>query len=182
MQPRGEVDMQEELRKKSFKNEAEEAQWWDENQDALAREFQKAAVKGTLGHGTVARKGKTPTTTIRLDPEDISRARMQADLKGLRYQTYLKMLIHEVLQEAELKLQSGNQHKEKRMEKDRLFVEQRPEGDFAVRRPNSDRASAVLPTQAEAIERARELNPGTPPLVERVRHTSIGKPDQWRKP
>jgi hypothetical protein len=68
------------------------------------------------------------------------------------------------------------------MDKDRLFVERRPEGDYAVRKPNSERASAVLPTQAEAIERARELNPGTPPLVERVRYTEVGKPDKWRKP
>jgi putative zinc finger/helix-turn-helix YgiT family protein len=68
------------------------------------------------------------------------------------------------------------------MNKDRLFVERRPQGDYAVRRPNSQRASAVLPTQAEAIERARELNPkGTPP-VEGVRHTNRGKPDKWRKP
>ena len=68
------------------------------------------------------------------------------------------------------------------MTMDRLFVEQRPEGDYAVRRPNSQRASAVLPTQAAAIERARELNPNIAPLVERVRHTPAGKPDQWRKP
>ena len=65
---------------------------------------------------------------------------------------------------------------------DRLFVEQRPEGDYAVRRPNSHRASAVLPTQAEAIAEARRLNPNVAPLVERVRRTSVGKPDQWRKP
>jgi len=63
-----------------------------------------------------------------------------------------------------------------------IFVEQRPQGDYAVRRPNSERASAVLPTQGQAIERARELNNGAAPLVERVRHTSVGKPDQWRKP
>ena len=63
----------------------------------------------------------------------------------------------------------------------RLFVEQRAEGDFAVRKGNSERASAVLPTQAEAIERARELNPGASPVVERVRNTTAGKPDQWRK-
>jgi hypothetical protein len=68
------------------------------------------------------------------------------------------------------------------MSKDRLFVEQRPQGDFAVRRPNSERASAVLPTQAEAIARARQLNPETPPLVERVRNTNVGGRDQWRKP
>src|SRR5277367_3831494 len=65
---------------------------------------------------------------------------------------------------------------------DRLFVERRPQGDYAVRRPNAERASAVLPTQAEAIERARELNPDKAPLVERVRHTTGGKPDKWRKP
>ena len=67
-------------------------------------------------------------------------------------------------------------------DENQLFVERRPEGDYAVRRPNSQRASDVLSTQAEAIERARELNPDATPLVERVRHTSAGKPDQWRKP
>jgi hypothetical protein len=64
----------------------------------------------------------------------------------------------------------------------KIFVERRPEGDYAVRRPNSHRASDVAPTQAEAIGRARELNPGGPVLVERVRHTVAGKPDKWRKP
>jgi len=63
-----------------------------------------------------------------------------------------------------------------------VFVERRPQGDYAVRRPNSQRASAVLPTQAQAIERARELNSRGTPLGERVRHTSRGKPDKWRKP
>jgi hypothetical protein len=64
----------------------------------------------------------------------------------------------------------------------RIFVERRPEGDYAVRKPNSDRASAVLPTQAEAIVRAKELNNGVAPHVERVRHTTGGSPDKWRKP
>ena len=64
----------------------------------------------------------------------------------------------------------------------RLFVERRPEGDYAVRRANSERASAVLPTQGKAIERARELNPGQQPHVERVRHVPGGSPDKWRKP
>jgi hypothetical protein len=64
----------------------------------------------------------------------------------------------------------------------RLIVERRPDGGYAVRRANSERASAVLPTQAKAIERARELSPGTRPHVERVRHTTGGSPDKWRKP
>lgn len=64
----------------------------------------------------------------------------------------------------------------------KVFVERRPEGDYAVRKSNSERASAVLPTQAEAIARAKELNHGVAPLVERVRYTKDGKPDKWRKP
>lgn len=61
-----------------------------------------------------------------------------------------------------------------------IFVERRPQGDYAVRRANSERASDVLPTQAEAIKRARELGNGVAPLVERVRNTAGGKPDKWR--
>jgi len=68
------------------------------------------------------------------------------------------------------------------MDKDQLFVERRPQGDYAVRRPNSERASDVKPTQAEAIERARQLNPDRQPLVERVRNTDQGHRDKWRKP
>jgi hypothetical protein len=64
---------------------------------------------------------------------------------------------------------------------DRLFVERRPQGDYAVRRPDSERASDVRPTQGEAIERAREMEPSEI-LVERVRYTDRGKPDKWRKP
>ncbi|MDP1636000.1 MAG: DUF2188 domain-containing protein [Gallionellaceae bacterium] len=63
----------------------------------------------------------------------------------------------------------------------KIFVEQRTEGDYAVRRPNSERASDVLPTQAEAITRAKELSHGGAPIVERVRNTAGGKPDKWRK-
>lgn len=62
-------------------------------------------------------------------------------------------------------------------DRNQLFVEQRDEGDYAVRKGKADRASAIEPTQKKAIERARELNPGHAPLVERVRNT-----DKWRKP
>jgi hypothetical protein len=68
------------------------------------------------------------------------------------------------------------------MKDKRIYVERRDEGDYAVRRANADRASDVLPTQREAIERAKELSPDTTPHVERVRHTSRGTPDKWRKP
>jgi len=68
------------------------------------------------------------------------------------------------------------------VKKDQTFVERRPEGDYAVRRPNAERASAICDTQAEAIKRAREIAPGVVPLVERVRYTSGGTPDKWRRP
>lgn len=67
------------------------------------------------------------------------------------------------------------------MNKDQLYVERRDQGDYAVRKGNSQRASAVLPTQAEAIERAKELNPNGRPVVERVRNTTAGGRDKWRR-
>ena len=67
------------------------------------------------------------------------------------------------------------------MSKGNIYVERRGVRQYAVIKPNAERASAVLPTQAEAIERAREISPNTRPDVERVRYTSGGKPDQWRK-
>lgn len=65
----------------------------------------------------------------------------------------------------------------------RFFIEKREqEGDFAIRRPNSERASDILPTQKEAIERAKQIDPNATILVERVRYTDEGNPDKWRKP
>ncbi len=97
-----------------FATEAEEAKWWFENDDLIFKEFQKAAKEGRLGRGGARRlfaeKGipfpepkatPTPTTTMRLDPDDIAKAREQAAKRGLRYQTYLKMIIHEALLKAE---------------------------------------------------------------------------------
>jgi hypothetical protein len=94
----------------NFATEAEEAKWWFENEDMLLKEFKKATKAGTLGYGGARRlfaeRGipfpeekttPTPTTTIRLDPVDIAQARVQAAERGLRYQTYLKMIIHEAL-------------------------------------------------------------------------------------
>jgi hypothetical protein len=105
------------LKVPKFATEAEEAKWWFENQDKVFEEFKKAAKAGTLGRGGVRRlfaergipfpeppkaPAPTPTTTIRLDPEDIAKARVQAAKLGLRYQTYLKMIIHEALLKVEV--------------------------------------------------------------------------------
>ncbi len=92
--------MLEELKKKTFANEAEEAAWWKANEDALLEEFKKATREGRIGIGTAAKRAALSTTTIRLAPDDIAEARVQAAERGLRYQTYLKMIIHEALQAA----------------------------------------------------------------------------------
>ena len=100
------------LRIPKFATEAEEAKWWFENDGLIFKEFQKLAKEGRLGRGGARRlfaeKGipfkepkPTPTTTIRLDPDVIAKARVQAAARGLRYQTYLKMIIHEALLKAE---------------------------------------------------------------------------------
>lgn len=93
--------MLEELKNKKFASEAEEAAWWKAKENALLEDFKKAAADGSVGVGTVARRAALPTTTIRLDPDDITKAREQAAERGLRYQTYLKMIIHEALRKAD---------------------------------------------------------------------------------
>jgi hypothetical protein len=63
-----------------------------------------------------------------------------------------------------------------------LYIERRSEGDYAIRRGGSERASLTAPTQKEAIEKAERLDPKAAILVERVRDTKIGGRDKWRKP
>lgn len=80
-----------------FKSEAEEAKWWFDNQEELDEDFIQAAAEGRLKRRAESRIGGLPTTTIRLDPVDIEMAREQAERRGLKYQTYLKMILHEAL-------------------------------------------------------------------------------------
>jgi hypothetical protein len=104
--------MVDKLKTPKFASEAEEAAWWFDRRDDVTKAFEDAAKAGTLRSGSaanLARKesaaaGVTPTTTIRLDPDDVSRARTLAAKRGLRYQTYLKMLVHEALASEEKKL------------------------------------------------------------------------------
>ena len=84
--------------------ESPEAQWWFRE---ITKAFEKTEAKPGKRERPAARRGRaepkghdsgtTPTTTIRLDRADIARARRLAGRRGLKYQTYLKMLIHEAL-------------------------------------------------------------------------------------
>jgi predicted DNA binding CopG/RHH family protein len=88
-----------------FETETQEAEWRAKNQEQIANRFKQAKASGTLGKGTVARvagqrakqAGASPTITIRIPEADLKRARVLAAEKGLRYQTYLKMLLHQAL-------------------------------------------------------------------------------------
>lgn len=54
------------------------------------------------------------------------------------------------------------------------YIEQTDEGRYAVRAKGSQRASDIVNTQRQAIERAKELNPNDRPDVERVRIAKVG--------
>jgi Uncharacterized protein conserved in bacteria (DUF2188) len=61
------------------------------------------------------------------------------------------------------------------------YVEKRGPREWAVQRKDAERASAILPTQAQAIAWAKELAPDRRPHVERSEYTNNGKPGRFRK-
>jgi hypothetical protein len=89
----------------AFENESEEAQWWFDNREAVGEDFAQAIREGRVTRGAMVRRGLVRTPTIDIDPEDFSQAQALAEKKGVRYQTYLRTLIHEAL-EREAKLAS----------------------------------------------------------------------------
>ncbi|MGD1073673.1 MAG: hypothetical protein ABSB15_26485 [Bryobacteraceae bacterium] len=91
-----------------FSNEAEEAQWWYEQRDRLTEQAEAALAQGEL---RLRRLDPLPVQTarnitIRVAEQDLARARDLAARRGLRYQTYLKMLLHEALDNEEKRLAS----------------------------------------------------------------------------
>jgi hypothetical protein len=55
-----------------------------------------------------------------------------------------------------------------------IYIEEREDGKFAIRRGNSERASAVEDTQQKAMKVARPMFPGVKPHTERVRNVKTG--------
>ena len=88
-----------------MKTEAQEARWFEENQDRLLKLFEQAEKDGTLrvGGKSVGITPSTKTETVRKPPSqkvmlriptgDVDRARRHAADKGIGYQTYIKMLL-----------------------------------------------------------------------------------------
>ncbi len=76
-----------------FRTEAEEAEWWDSHQEVTTA-IMKAAIKSGRARRVVPLK----TVTMRLPVPDLKAAQDLAREKGLPYQTYIKMLLHEALE------------------------------------------------------------------------------------
>ncbi|MGO9259386.1 MAG: CopG family antitoxin [Bryobacteraceae bacterium] len=76
-----------------FRTEAEEAEWWDSHPE-VATEVMKRAIKS----GKARRAVPLKSVTMRLPAPDIQSAQDLAQKKGLPYQTYIKMLLHEALE------------------------------------------------------------------------------------
>lgn len=132
-------------------------------------------------------------TLLEVDQGSVSKMERRTDMYISTLRSYIEAMggalhIRAVFPDGEVPIQqfgdAKSEAKGDRMskEKEELYIERRDEGDYAVRRPGSDRASAVLPTQAEAIERAREIDPDAVIHVERVRETDRGGRDKWRNP
>jgi hypothetical protein len=84
-----------------FRTEAEEAQWWERQGTRVARGLEAAVAAGedvTAVPSPLGRALAAKNVTIRLSLADLERARRQAQRRGLRYQTYVKMLLHQALE------------------------------------------------------------------------------------
>ena len=77
-----------------FRNEKEEAEWWDAHPEVATR-----LLKQALRQGAVQRRlGETRIVTMRVPVRDLEAAQELAGRKGLPYQTYMKMLLHQALE------------------------------------------------------------------------------------
>ena len=95
------------------KTEVEEARWFEDNQDRLLKLFEQAEKEGALRIGgksvgiTVSKKTESvqrppsQKVMLRIPTGDLDRARRQAAVQGIGYQTYIKMLLRAGLDRSE---------------------------------------------------------------------------------
>jgi len=93
--------MERKIRIPRFKSEREEAELWDAHPEVITELFLRARKKGKLTRLPVA-GGATRSVTIRLAARDIEAAQELAEKRGLPYQTYIKMLLHQALERERL--------------------------------------------------------------------------------
>jgi predicted DNA binding CopG/RHH family protein len=86
----------------SFRNEKEEAVWWEKHRAEVEADLRKALREGKTmslkdALASARRKSELAAITIRLAKGDIATARQLAGDKGIGYQTYIKLLLHDAL-------------------------------------------------------------------------------------
>lgn len=101
-----------------FANRAEEAAWWEANEQAVARAFEKALDEGYAGPCAVVVTDDSTATKIRLGSRDVAKAHKQALKLGLRCQDYLKTILCEAVRSARSR-RGGNQVKKESKTKNR---------------------------------------------------------------
>jgi len=89
-----------------FRSEAEEAAWWDNNQEKAAAWLEEAAAKGQLR--SVEDVVKLPPKVsrwwygaVRLPAREVRRAKRLAARRGIAYETLVRNLFQEALDQAE---------------------------------------------------------------------------------
>ncbi len=81
-----------------FTSEAEDARWHDRHKRKLELAMERRVKEGsTLSLREAVARAKLRPVSIRLATEDIDAARRLAAQKGIRYQTYIKLLLREAL-------------------------------------------------------------------------------------
>ena len=87
-----------------FKNESEKADWWAirEGRNYVERKAEEARSEGKKFRGSALlgklSKQSSVQIALRVPRADLERAREIAERKGIGYQTFLKMLVHEGLE------------------------------------------------------------------------------------
>jgi len=81
-----------------FKSEKAEAEWWDAHPEVITELFLRANKKGQLRRLASTQLATKPVT-IRLAVTDVEAAQELAGKRGLPYQTYIKMLLHQALKQ-----------------------------------------------------------------------------------
>ncbi len=91
-----------------FESEAQEAARWDDHKAVTEENLLKAMREGTAQRGTAQRLTQearlSKNITIRMPLADLERARRLSEKKGLGYQTFMKMLLHEALEREDQRL------------------------------------------------------------------------------
>jgi predicted DNA binding CopG/RHH family protein len=85
-----------------FENEAQEAAWWDDHKALVEENLLNGIREGNAQKGNAQRligeARSSKNITIRMPLADLERARQLSAKKGLGYQTFMEMLLHEALE------------------------------------------------------------------------------------